>query len=1146
MRVCPNCGAENADHARFCQSCARPFGADRMTPAHEEERKLVTVLFCDQVGFTARADRADPEDVRAVLRPYHARLRQEIEHYGGTLEKFVGDAAMGVFGAPVAHEDDAERGVRAALAILEDVRELNEARPGLDLEVRVGLATGEVVVDLGARAAEGEGMIAGDVVNTASRLQQEAGRGTVIVDARTYRATKHVITYEELKPVRVKGKAERIPVMRVVRARSRFGVDVDQGPPTPFVGRQRELTLLRESYSRVIEDSGAQLVTIAGEPGVGKTRLLFELRQWIDDREELVWWRQGRCLPYGDGITFWALGEAIKSQARILESDVPSSVEAKLATAIDAVVEEPSEREWMRARLSPLVGLRPMETESGVAREEAFTAWRRFLEGLATIRPLVLLFEDVHWADSAMLEFIEHLVDWTSSVPILVLCSCRPELFERAPAWGGGKKNSTTITLSPLSSDDTARLIAALLSEAVLPAEIQTALLERSGGNPLYAEEFVRMVLDRGILKRRGRTLTVPAGADIPLPETIQSLIAARLDFLPPDRKSLLQDASVVGKVFWSGAVASMSGVEDGEVRLGLHDLARAELIRPVRESSIEGQDEYSFWHILVRDVAYGQIPRASRSRRHVAAARWIEGMAGERVGDHAEILSSHYTEALGLAKASGDEVLAGELRDPAIRSLILSGDRSIEFDVARAERYYGRALDLIPQSDPRRPPALVKVARAHEQIGRNDRAESALREAIDGYRTANDGLGAGEAMVHLADFLWGHGDPGASAALVEKAVEILEGERPGRGLAIGYLVKCRSLWRLRGREQQQVAMAERALSLARDLGFEDLHVRALDYLAMAHNDMGESRRAAEEGREALRLALSLGLGQEASRLYNNVAGILVDIDPAEGLAVFREGVAFDERRGADPTYTKSAIPWELLARGRWGEAESLAKEVAASTPDQVTRLDSKLVQAQIRLDRGDLSTAAALTDQVLSEVRKVAPRMFVIGTLPLAAVIESRRGNVNAARGLIEEVERMGGQIGLSHWGLLDTLYVLVTSADVDWARKLLDSTRPPRAPGGEHALVTARAIVAEGEGRLQEAAGLYDEAAARWAGFGYVRREGQALLGAGRCLVRLGRLEEATERLNQARRIFEPPGANLYVREIDELLERGTELSS
>jgi class 3 adenylate cyclase len=354
VQVCSNCGEENPDRARFCLNCGTALGAG--PSAAGEERKVVSVLFVDLVGFTARSDHADPEDVRAALRPYHALLKREIERFGGTVEKFIGDAVMAVFGAPVAHEDDPERAVRAALRITEAIPELNEEHPELGMSVRAAVNTGEAVVTLGARPEMGEGMVAGDVVNTASRLEGAASPGGVVVGDMTYRSTRHVVDYEPLTPVQVKGKTEPVAMWRAIQARGRYAVEIER-PSTPFIGREGELALLHQTFSRMVREPSVQLVSITGEPGVGKSRLTAEFSAWVDDQAEMVWWRQGRCLPYGDGITFWALGEIVKTQAGILESDTPEQARDKLADAVGTLIQQGSEREWVLGRLAPLVGL---------------------------------------------------------------------------------------------------------------------------------------------------------------------------------------------------------------------------------------------------------------------------------------------------------------------------------------------------------------------------------------------------------------------------------------------------------------------------------------------------------------------------------------------------------------------------------------------------------------------------------------------------------------------------------------------------------------------------------------------------------------------------------------------------------------------
>ena len=823
MAVCPNCGEDNPERARLCMMCGTALA--EAPREQSEERKVVSVLFVDLVGFTARSHDLDPEDVRAALTPYHQLLKREIEAFGGTVEKFIGDAVMAVFGAPVAHEDDAERAVRAALRITEAIEELNE-EADLGLAIRSAINTGEGLVSLSARPHSGEGMVTGDVVNTASRLQGVAPVNGIVVEEITYRSTKEFIIYEAMKPVAVKGKPDPIPLWRALSARGRFGVDVETRYRTPFIGRDFDLATLKTAYQRTLRESSLQLVTLVGEPGVGKTRLLAEFFSFIDDQDELVTWRQGRSLPYGEGITFWALGEIVKAQAGINESDSAETAANKIAAAFGAVAVDEADRAWIQARLGSLVGATSAAGDSA-EKEESFTAWVRFLEAVATKGPLVLVFEDLHWAGLSMLEFIDYFVEWSTGVPILIVCTARPELFEKHPAWAAGSRNATTISLSPLTDSETAQLISALLAQAVLPAEIHTALLERAGGNPLYAEEFIRMLSDRGILQQKGRVLTIERDASIPMPENVHALIAARLDTLSSERKSLLHDAAVIGKVFWSGAIAAVGEVDEAIVRRGLHELVRKELVRPARTSSMEIQQEYAFWHALVRDVSYSQIPRSLRGRKHQAVAEWIEALAGERVSDHAEVLAHHYSEALTLARTLG-EAAADHLIGPTRRFLALAGERSSELDAKKALAYYYHALDLWDPDDTATAELLWKAASLARSLGQYSEAEECFRKAVDLFRRADDVGGQMKALLPLGSQLWGQGKTQEGLEAISDARVLAERDGSDEDVARAGVALADLLVLGLGSLDEALAAANRALHVARDIGLKDLEATAL------------------------------------------------------------------------------------------------------------------------------------------------------------------------------------------------------------------------------------------------------------------------------------------------------------------------------
>jgi class 3 adenylate cyclase/tetratricopeptide (TPR) repeat protein len=1140
VQRCPTCGEENPEKARFCSNC----GSSLDVVASAEERKTVSILFVDLVGFTARSDEADPEDVRATLRAYHDRLRTEIERFGGTVEKFIGDAVMAVFGAPVAHEDDAERAVRAALRITEAIEELNAERPGLDLAVRGAVNTGEAVVSLGARPERGEGIVTGDVVNVASRLQGVAPVGGIVVGELTHRATRGPIEYEELEPVEVKGKEGRIPIWRVVGARSRFGVDVDTATSTPLIGRAGELALLEQLYRRVAGEQAVQLVTLSGEPGVGKSRLVREFRRFIDDEPALIVWRQGRCLPYGEGITYWALGEIVKAQAGVAENDGPDEAARKLEEAVQLVVTEPSERDWIRARLEPLVGLGGEATD----REESFAAWRGFLEGIASQGPVVLVFEDLHWADPALLAFVEHLADWTSGVPLLIVGTARPELYERHPGWGGGTRNHTSIALSPLSSEDTARLLGALLDQAVLPSETQSALMARAGGNPLYAEEFVRMLIDRGVLVRRGAAWELTAGEDqIPVPESVHALIAARLDTLPPERKSLLQDASVIGKVFWAGAVADMGGLDRDAVRDGLHELARKELLRPARRPSIEGEIEYAFWHVLIRDVAYQQIPRTLRAEKHVAAAEWIERIAGDRVEDSVELLVHHYSQALELTRSASGDV--GDIEATLLGFLIVACERTSRLDAERARSYLDQALTLAPPSGPDRLRVMMMATRLLVWGGETRRERLRLMDdALEEARAQGDRLAEAEILSAMSRVAWTDGDTAKQFALIEEAAEAIRGLPPGREVA-RVVTRRASAYGLAGRTHETLRAVEEALPLVREVGSPtDLSV-LLQFRGESRIYLGEVAEGIEDSREGLRLALEHSpVGVIVAAHVNLGDMVWLDEGPEAGQELYERAIEFGERRGAlmGVRWARMQTMWTMFDLGRWDELLEVGADMIATELDAGTQIAvlARIYREHVLVRRG-ASDGGSFEEEVLPRALDIADDQVVVPALKVTALGRLRRGDPPGAVAAVDDlVGRMAAHPGTRGWMLDDLADVCRAAGDPGPLDRLLEGFSP-HVTRDRISIRTADAVRAELGGDLENAIACYDDAAEGWASFPHVLQHGLAVLGAGRCLLALGRFNEAADRLRTAREIFVGLGASPSIAETDEFLERATALS-
>ncbi len=978
-----------------------------MAAGVRKERKVVTVVFADLVGFTARAESLDPEDVEAILRPYHARLREELERYGGTVEKFIGDAVVAVFGAPVVHEDDPERAVRAALAI----RDWAVDEDGV--QVRIAVNTGEALVSVDAHPESGEGMVAGDVVNTASRLQSAAPVNAILVGEATHRATERTIDYRDADPVEAKGKSKPVPVWEVVAARARIGVEL-AASRVALVGRVRELELLTGALARVREENAPQLLTLVGVPGIGKSRLVRELFEVVRDDPELIGWRQGRSLPYGEGVSYWALAEIVKAEAGILESDARDDVDAKLERAVAAICDR-DEAGWVVSNLRPLVGQAEESEGRGDTRAEAFAAWRRFLEALGDRGPLVLVFEDLHWADDGLLDFVDHLVEWATGVPMLLVCTARPELLTRRPGWGGGKLNATTVSLSPLSQDETARLVHALLDQAVLPADVQTALLERAGGNPLYAEEFARIAAEHG---RSGDT------GDLPLPESIQGLIAARVDALPADEKAALEHAAVVGRVFWVGSVAALGDADPPAVDAAMHSLVRKEFIQRERRSSVAGENEYAFRHGLVRDVAYGQIPRARRSHLHAAAAAWIESLG--RSEDYAELLAHHYLSALEYARAAGQDVaVLAEQARPALRE---AGDRAAALNAFEpAGRFYRAALGLVPPGGPERYELLLALGRAEEQVLQGTSTADALEEARDGLLALGQLERAAEAELLLADLRWLQGETDAARAHVDSAAALVADSpvSPAKALVLSQLSRFHML---ASRYDQAIRFGEEALGMATALGLEELRADALGSIGAAHTGRGDPG-AIEELQESIDILEHRGSVQ-ALRGYNNLIHTLIErgeLERAEGAGV--RAVAEAERFGY--------IDWLRWIRekrgqlgylaGRWDEVteqtERVLAEVESGTPHY---LESSWLSFRclIRLARGDREGAVADSVRSLDAARRVRePQMLqpaLAARLQVSVELDERDG----AELLEELLEALRERIGLRsfYWGHLAT----------------------------------------------------------------------------------------------------------------------------
>jgi class 3 adenylate cyclase len=999
MAVCAHCGQENPDGFRFCGGCGSAMGEI----AQSEERKVVTVLFADLVGFTSRSERMDVEDVRGTLAPYHALLRDQLEHYGGTVEKFIGDAVMALFGAPVTHEDDPERAVRAALSIRAAIDRLNDAEPGLDLHVRVGVNTGEALIVLSADAARGEGVASGDVVNTAARLQTAAPADGILVGETTYHATDRAITYRPAEPVIAKGKSQPLQAWEALEARARLGVDVVQRPTTPLVGRDEEVDLVLDGLRRCRSERAVQLVTIVGVPGIGKSRLVWELYRAVDRDPDFITWRQGRSLPYGDGVTYWALGEMVKAQAGILDSDTAQEAQDKLRATVSDLIPDGAEAAWVEQHVRALAGLGTESSAGGDRHSEAAAAWRRFLEALADRQPLVLVFEDLHWADDALLDFVDHLVDWVSGVPMLVVCTARPELLDRRRGWGGGKRNALTIALSPLADPDIARLIGTLLEQAVLPAETQVTLLSAAAGNPLYAEEYVRMLIDRGHLRHDGGRWQLAAGAELPIPESVQGLIAARLDDLPAAEKRLLQDAAVLGKVVWSGALAAMSDTSRFAVEERLHALERREMLRRERRSSVGGETEYAFRHVLMRDVAYGQIPRAQRAEKHRRAAEWIESLSADRE-TAPDMLAHHYSQALEYAGDSGQPTEELErrtriaFRDAAERATALNS-------FGPAQSHYLASLALWPEDDPDWPSLVVTTADV--SLSAPDMNE-ALGRARDRFVEAGDLGTAAKAEMLVGFHFWNEAMREQSIAALARARTLLGNAEPSPTVAwVTSTLAVNTM--LRGEYDETIELCERALAIADELGLDEIRAQVLNTRGVAravhHGDLA----GLADVEASIEIAERLNAAGAIIRGYKNLGSTVADLGQLGRAAEL-------ERRGADLA-RRFAEDFELMWfetelailaywSGDWDPAEEAFARLDAWTREvgpHYMEAAAHSCRAKLRAARGDRPGAQADISGALDFARRSREPQMLLPTLADAALIVATGGDRDAAQRVAE-----------------------------------------------------------------------------------------------------------------------------------------------
>ena len=886
----------------------------------------MSVLFADLVGFTSSSEGRDPEEVRELLSRYFEAAKLVVERFGGSVEKFIGDAVMAVWGAPVAREDDAERAVRAALDLVDAVEALGEESNGGSLRARAGVMTGEAAVTLGA---EGEGMVAGDLVNTASRVQALAEPGGVLVGEGTRRATEAAIAYEEAGTHELRGKAEPVPVWRALRVvAARRGEGRSSGLEAPFVGRDAELRLVKDLFHTTADEGKARIVSILGVAGIGKSRLSWEFEKYLDGVVFDVWWHRGRCLPYGEGVAYWALAEMVRMRLRIAEEEEAGSAREKLSLGLAEFLDDAGEREWLEPRLAHLLGL---SDRSNHDRDDLFSAWRLFFERLAETNPTVLVLEDLQWADRGLIDFVEYLLEWSRNHPLFVITLARPELAERHRDWGAGKRNFSSLFLEPLPDEAMGELLRGLVPG--LPDDLSHRIRERAEGIPLYAVETVRMLLDRGLVERVGEEYRPVADVGaLEVPETLHALIAARLDGLEPEERRVLSDASVLGKTFSMDALAVVGGRDEALDEI-LATLVRKEVLTVQADPRSPERGHYGFLQALVQKVAHDTLSRRERKARHLAAATYFETGWGSD-DELPEVVASHLLDAYGAEPEAED---ARAIKEKAREQLERAGERASSLAApAEAKRYFEQAAELAEQP--------LECAKLLERAGEAADAAAAADDAVERYSRSIElysengrSHDAARVSARLGTALWIQGEVDSAVERLEGSYAVLAEDEPDADLADLCAEICRLHYFL-GQTDVAEKWLERALAIAEALWLPGVLAEALNTKHLVLAERGSHEEAMALLQHALTLARENGASASFFRAAFNLSFRLNAADRFEsGLSVDSEGLDLSRRRG-DRGWEAAFlhhVSGQYYAMGLWPEALAAVEElvqVGAST----------------------------------------------------------------------------------------------------------------------------------------------------------------------------------------------------------------------
>ncbi len=1143
--ACPNCGAANEVEDRFCGECGTSLGDPISTAPSPRavgrepavaERRLVSVLFADLVGFTTLSESRDAEEVRELLSRYFETARRLIGRYGGTVEKFIGDAVMAVWGAPVAKEDDAERAVRAGLDLVTAVAALGEEVRAADLALRAGIATGEAAVTLGA---EGEGMVAGDLVNTASRIQSAAVPGTVLVTAATRRATEPSIVYEDAGAHELKGKTEPVALSRAVRVIALVGGELRSvGLESPFVGRAREFRLLKDLFHAAAEDRKAHLLSVTGIAGIGKSRLSWEFAKYLDGLADTAWWHRGRCIPYGDGVTYWALAEMVRMRARIVEDEAPDTAFQKLRATVAEHVSDEEDRRFVEPRLAHLLGL---EERTAPSREDLFAGCRLFFERMTDRWPVVMVFEDLQWADESLLDFIEYLLEWSRNHPLFVVTLARPELLERRPTWGAGRHGSTSLSLEPLGDEAMDELLRGMVPG--LPDELRVRIRDRAEGVPLYAVETVRMLLDRGLVKREGDRFE-PTGPieELAVPETLQALIAARLDGLPPEERTLLQDASVLGKTFTRAGVAALTGRTEEELDPLLTSLVRKELLGLQMDPRSPERGQYGFLQSLVEKVAYETLSKRDRRARHLAAADHIERTWSGDEDEIVEVIAAHLLGAHRLAPEAED---AAEVRGRAKDMLARAGRRAQSLAAMQLARgYYERAAEISEGPEDR--------AKLFEQAGACAFALAQAEDAIalygqarDLYERSGEPHGAARASARVGEALWTSDRPEEGADRMEEALAVLADAEPDHDLALLHATLGKVRFFL-GELDQAAGQIDIALEIAEALWLPDVLSEALNTKALILGTRGRREEELALLKHALQLALDNDVATAALRAYNNLSYVTMNRDRYEEARRYQEeGLALCNRLGysGHAYFLRAHLEFNHFMRGEWEGLDALVEELNASTDTAFYGGPEGLAISAIYSlkARGDIVTATALCERFVGDpdVGDTQTRAYRV---TMRAAVMNGQGRHEEALGLARSVLEHVDSLGLSHdvilWAFTEGLEAAVAARDVSAAEEIhrMADDAPPGAIGPFFRAQADRfgAAVAAIHGDEATTGSRYEAATGLLRELGTPFHLATVLLEHAEWLAANGRPEEARPLLDESREAFERLKAGPYLERV------------